>query len=1005
MRYLSLLLLLINTVWGNSQALNIKNFATPDGLSHSEILDIESGPYGFLWIATRGGGLNKFDGKNFEVYTNFDGLPNNSILDIYFDQNDLLWLATEDGLSRYNGVSFKNFRAGDDGKPFVVTGISEYQNQIFIASNRGFYSVKDDSLIPFTTDIKVPFNAIGFIKKSEKKGLWIANGSQLYFLNGKKSQKFDESHGLLRHPLSDLVEYDDKLYISHFNGGILELGADGVLKKIDETSELQNKYINCLHVFENKLYVGTNNSGLYSYDLKTNELQLLNENKGISTNHIECLYSSPNGDILWVGTGGGGLSKIYKSTFTPYKIPNEQEDNPWIYDCIYAKDGAIWVGAGAKGVYSIKDSSTIQFNSSNGYTSAKTRIIYEDKDGRILFAPEGKGLWLYDSLFHQLISPERKMRFDHIKGITQDSSNNYWISEGGKGLMRFKIEDSTYKVIDHKIFNRTSGLPRNYIYDLFTDRNGRVWFGTRNAGAGVIEDNHIYLLNTQNGLASNFVTSITEDFKGQIYLAGGNAISIISGDKGKWKIHDVLSRESKLKGHQIFQILVDSGSGIWVGTTHGMNYYQFNGKGDGYNYEYFGPNEGFTAMETNTNALCMLPNGKILSGTPQGLFVYHPEVKSKNFQKPQIFLKDIKVFYEPLKKLYPNLFEQWNQVKSKVHLNHKQTHLSFEFTAQDLSNPDNIQYAWFLEGFDEKWSPFNDQTIAVYSNLPPGKYSFHLKAINNDGISSDEFISHSIIINAPPPPPPPFYKQVWFIYTIIALSALIIGLVLFIIIQRWKRERERIRMERNVLHLQQQTLRLQMNPHFIFNALNTIQGKIVQQDGKKARYLLSKFARLMRQILEYSREEYISIAEEMELLENYLMLEKNTRNDSFSYSINSDLVEDEEEFIPPMLVQPFIENALIHAFKGREDGHINISFNQIDNYIVVSIDDNGVGRGKSAERNAQQESKHKSLALIVTQERLHALDSETDGKIEFIDKMDGNDPIGTTVKIWVPKIQ
>jgi LytS/YehU family sensor histidine kinase len=208
-----------------------------------------------------------------------------------------------------------------------------------------------------------------------------------------------------------------------------------------------------------------------------------------------------------------------------------------------------------------------------------------------------------------------------------------------------------------------------------------------------------------------------------------------------------------------------------------------------------------------------------------------------------------------------------------------------------------------------------------------------------------------------------------------------------LILRRSKRkgieERRKLEMENQIMELERKALRLQMNPHFIFNAFNSIQSLVGTDKEDEARYYLAKFSRLMRSILDNSGKSLITLQEEIETLENYLMIEQFCHGNRFDYTVNYDQsLETSFISIPPMLIQPFVENAIKHGFKFDETeadrrGNILIDFSEKDNVLTCRVRDNGIGRKRSAQlKNESKETYHISTALAVTKERLEVLKRE-----------------------------
>ncbi|MFM2047503.1 MAG: hypothetical protein RI955_49, partial [Bacteroidota bacterium] len=354
---------------------------------------------------------------------------------------------------------------------------------------------------------------------------------------------------------------------------------------------------------------------------------------------------------------------------------------------------------------------------------------------------------------------------------------------------------------------------------------------------------------------------------------------------------------------------------------------------------------------------------------------------------------------------YKNFVGDWNYVKN-IELPYNKNHLTFDFTGINFSNPDAVKYKWKLEGFDNDWSPPSNQRTVTYSNIPSGNFIFKVISCNEDDVWNKNSAIVTIIIHKP------IWSQWWFI---VSALLLLMGLVWWIFKQRElgiKRKaneaQQKILMEKELIELEHKALRLQMNPHFIFNALNSIQSQIGTDNEQNARYYLAKFSKLMRQILDNSRNSLITLKEEIEMLENYLLIEKFCNNNKFEYSIVTDEnIEIDFIKIPPMILQPFVENAIKHGMKYLENtkGQIDIQLIEVENEIICTITDNGVGRKKSAELNRKsRETFHTSTALAVTEERLSLLkNNSSKNSITIIDLYNENGvATGTQVEVKIP---
>jgi two-component sensor histidine kinase len=379
----------------------------------------------------------------------------------------------------------------------------------------------------------------------------------------------------------------------------------------------------------------------------------------------------------------------------------------------------------------------------------------------------------------------------------------------------------------------------------------------------------------------------------------------------------------------------------------------------------------------------------------------------KNTHPPVLSINDVRLFYESLSQTrYRDATGDWNTVQS-LHLPYNQNHLSFDFFAINFSNPEAVRYQWKLAGFDREWSPPSSEHSIVYSNINPGSYVFMVKSCNEDGVWNNQPERIYIYIAAP------FWQRWWFI----ALELFVSGILVFFLF-RWQINRirskakelqRRLKMEKELVELEQKTLRLQMNPHFIFNALNSIQSQIGTGKEQEARYYLAKFSRLMRQILDNSRNTTISLEEEIRTLENYLLIEQFCNGNRFDYAIETHpSLETDFIRLPPMLLQPFVENAIKHGFRFNDPekrGSILITFREHGNMLECSVTDNGIGRKQSAELNKNsKETYHQSTALLVTQERLNLMNGDqSEATLEILDLTDEKGhTTGTKVVIRLP---
>lgn len=414
---------------------------------------------------------------------------------------------------------------------------------------------------------------------------------------------------------------------------------------------------------------------------------------------------------------------------------------------------------------------------------------------------------------------------------------------------------------------------------------------------------------------------------------------------------------------------------------------------------YYSRGDGFLGLENCHNSILRDRQNNIWFGTMNGLSVYNSSYARILKSAPILHLEDVMLFYKPLSET-KYIYKE----KTGYELPYNQNHLSFSYCAIHTNYPEKIKYRYKLEGSDTRWSQWSEQDNISYASLSPGNYQFSVQASIDENVVSNSLHIPFVIEK-------PLWEKTWF--RIMSVLLLIAGLITIFKVRekniktKAADKNKSLQLQNNLLMLEQKALQLQMNPHFIFNALNSIQSVIVDNNVDKAREEIQNFALLMRSILNNSRKKTISLKEEITTIEKYLQLEQFCQKNQFGYHIHvaEDIDLDEME-IPSMLIQPYIENAVIHGIAHlKKPGKVDISFSKMDETLFVTIKDNGVGRSKAKELTIGQQKSHVSLGMEVTGERLKNLANES--KIsdpEFIIDHEDEDgkSLGTEVKLKIP---
>jgi hypothetical protein len=325
--------------------------------------------------------------------------------------------------------------------------------------------------------------------------------------------------------------------------------------------------------------------------------------------------------------------------------------------------------------------------------------------------------------------------------------------------------------------------------------------------------------------------------------------------------------------------------------------------------------------------------------------------------------------------------------------------LKIGFVGSLPGNPGLFQYRYRMSGVDQEWVYSSLNTVS-YTMLPPGQYSFEVSAMSKEGIWSRLPAQVSFIIE------PPFYQTTWF-------RALLAGLVLFMVTTILifytrnikQKEAQKAAVSQRIADLELMALRAQMNPHFLFNTLSSIQHFVSANNTEEALRYLSKFAKLMRVVLDNSKRKEIPINDEIKAITLYLDLEKLRFKNKFGYSIEvGEGLDPSYDEIPSMLIQPYLENAILHGINNKIDsGFINVKLSLEGENILCVIEDDGVGRTKAAELQKKRSKEHKSQGMNITRDRLSIINRvNNQGLSVIVEDINKSENTGTRVKIIVP---
>jgi ligand-binding sensor domain-containing protein len=460
-------------------------------------------------------------------------------------------------------------------------------------------------------------------------------------------------------------------------------------------------------------------------------------------------------------------------------------------------------------------------------------------------------------------------------------------------------------------------------------------------------------------------------------------------------IYNTSTGEFALKGHDehvypIFwkSLLRDKAGKIWIYTPHAL--FRYDPRKDAFTQ--FTTSQGIHNFSSDPAHLFSFENHFYLGY--RGAFTEFDPLKADiNRTMVTPLITEVHIGDQPLQ-LHPDSFS--NQTLT---IPPGQNDLTFYFTGIDYTDSDKITFSYKLDT-DPAWKESGTHRSVTYSHLRPGSYSLLVRARNSSGMQNVEPARFNFSIQ-------PMFHQHWWFWPMIAVIAIagVIAFAMWRVRSIRREEKRKTETHKALAQLETQLLRSQMNPHFIFNSLNSVQKYIWENKEEDAAEYLAQFAKLMRAILDNSTKESITLKEELDVLKLYIELEHRRSNGKFNYSIRvSEAIEPETIVLPPMLIQPYIENAIWHGLNKKNGiGQLNVLMEQKNRHLEIIIDDDGIGRSMTNRNTTSDPAQKLSHGTALTEQRLrHLKTNSSEAHVEIVDKYNAGSPAGTTVRLIVP---
>lgn len=545
----------------------------------------------------------------------------------------------------------------------------------------------------------------------------------------------------------------------------------------------------------------------------------------------------------------------------------------------------------------------------------------EDSQGNLWFAHEEEGLlvWLH--------KPQRWWKPAEAEGfigrnlsklLADKTRQTVWIGSHDYGLFRYDEASGRFRIYEKDRHRPRHSLGAYIIQDICLDKQGRVWVATDPGGISrfsydMPEDSAFTTLNVQDGLPSNQVMSIQTDGLGN----------------------------------------------LWAGTSRGLCWIDAAKQ----QVKTFNSHNGLARDHIDRPISCGA-EGQMLIGDRGGFTDFYPDQVLRTPSDPRILLNGAKIFEDELSDSL-NL----NGI-SQLELSWRQNFFVFEFSSINFSEAEKNTYAYRLLGFNNnRWTNNGPLTRAAFTNVPPGEYTFEVRS-GREGVWNPVGVRLAIFIH------PPFWQRWWFRWLLVAgIAALVWAAWHYRIRQIQREEALKTAFNQRIAQVEMSALRAQMNPHFVFNCLSSINRFILVNEPDVASDYLTKFSRLIRLILDNSRAEQVTLAKELEALRLYIELESMRFGHCFDYSLQiAPDVDVDQLDIPPLLIQPLVENAIWHGLMHKKSqGELSLRIFYEQGSLCISVEDNGIGRAQAIELKSRSATRQKSHGLQLTAERIELI--------------------------------
>lgn len=1020
--------------------LNFNKITLEDGLTDDRYNDyIYEDSRGFVWISSIDG-LNRYDGLSIKNYRFESGMKGANIQSNLFEnKNGNIWFTTYEAINCYNAKldTILNYQIIADNDKVITKGYRAFYLDTIEKSlwvKAGIYIYKWDTKnigkyerLPEETNAYFFNIGLDADRNLEKIIAYSNTDSVKIIYTNKENQSFKIPNTNISLHLED----SEWLFVN--GSSILNFDEKNPSQLLPLNNNKEIIITDIIKYNEDNLITSTKQNGIYIYNWK--EGKYLNQWKNSKTDKTSLmsdtprkLYISPS-DYLWTSHKNKGVnfSYLYNNNFDN-PIENLTERKVEVISVIEDNDGNIWVGTKNNGIY-IFNQNADKIDSFghpfSAFDKTELRQISKTKNGKLL-GITSRSIYQFDlrnKSVNNITSQTDSLLFIYMSSMF---FNRDFVSTDKGVLEIFENANGSYEMQHCKELSKYKEYSFVQMYKTKTNRvfipykASELWFYETNKDS-------IKLIKKDISNLEFFGFNESKTIPGIVWAGTSNGLKKINTQN---EIISVFTDDSELANGNVYGSIEDDKGILWLTTNKGL--WKYDPRQPEVKPIHFEEADGLSGeLFSLYHSTLLASNGTIWLGNNKGLVKFHPDSIKIHKEIPKLHLDDLLINDT---KSYKKSIEG-----SVLDLNYDQNTLTFNIKAVNLYKTKQNKIHYQLENYDKKWLQIKNGEKIRYTKIKPGKYILNAYAEDANGHKNGtrELLSFTI--------EPPWWKTKPYLVLYAILSALITYSLLkwrenYIIEEQTKkaaveklkaqakleeeankREIEKIeaqaklkqqaqktaiaKLETQVLEVEMKALRAQMNPHFLFNSLNSIKSLILRTKEKEASEYLSKFSTLLRSILNNSEKQKIKLSEEIEALELYTDLEALRFASDFNYQIQMDKTIDSSFIrIPPLILQPFVENAIWHGLLPKTSGNSKLNINIIRNgdFLFFEIEDNGVGR-KKASALPKKENK-KSMGIEITKKRIKLLNDEND--IEIIDLVDNNQQaLGTKVviKLFAPE--